>query len=243
MIERAKLISRLNAYLNTDNAPEQNGLQVEGRPRIGRIVFGVSASMALFEAAAKAGADMIITHHGLIWDKPQKITGLFGRRVSFLIKNNINLAAWHLPLDMHPAAGNNARLAKTLGLKNIKPFGDYHGLAIGVKGSLKPALDIKQIHQKLGGECLPFGPQKVSSAAIVSGGAHSMLEQAAQAGVGLYITGSRDEYVLEYAKEAKINFIAMGHYNSERAGVQALMKYVAAEFNVKVEFIDVPNPF
>lgn len=243
MVHRDKIIQALHKHLNVEQTPEHNGLQVEGKEEIKRIVFGVSANMALFKEAVKEKADMIITHHGLIWDKSLKITGVFGKRVSFLIKNDINLAAYHLPLDKHPVLGNNAQLAKLMGLKNIKPFGNYHGLDIGFKGELKPAIHIEKLCAKLNGECLLFGREKVSSVAVVSGGAHNMTEQAVNAGVDLYVTGSRDEYVVEYCREAKINFIAMGHYNSERLGIQALMKYIASKFKVSCIFIDVPNPF
>ncbi len=243
MIQRDRLLKNLYAYLDVQSAPEANGLQVECGENISKIVFGVSANKALFEAAKKAGADAVITHHGLIWDKPQKITGVFGARVKFLIKNNINLISYHLPLDKHPVVGNNACLARLLGVDKKEPFGLYHGMAIGFKGKLKKAKKIEDIYKLLGGECLAFGPKTVKSAAFVSGGAHDMTEQAAEQGVDLYICGSRDEYIREYCREAKINFIAMGHYNSEKFGVQALMEYVRKSFNVSVCFIDIPNSF
>ncbi len=243
MIQRDSLLKNLYKYLDVQSAPEANGLQVEGGKNISKIVFGVSANMALFEAAKKAGADTVITHHGLIWDKPQKITGVFGARVKFLVRNNINLISYHLPLDKHPVVGNNACLARLLGIEKKAPFGLYHGINIGFKGKLKKAKKIEDIYKLLGGECLAFGPQTVKSAAFVSGGAHDMVEQAAEQGADLYICGSRDEYIREYCREAKINFIAMGHYNSEKLGVQALMVYIKKHFKVKVCFIDIPNPF
>lgn len=243
MIHRDKILADINAYLNISAAPEHNGLQVEGAPDIRKIVFGVSASMALFEAAAKAGADMILTHHGLVWDEAMPITGVFGRRAGFLLKNNINLAAYHLPLDMHPVIGNNAMLAKKLGLKNIKPFGEYHGKMIGLRGSFARPVSVRGLAKELGGECISTPDAKAKTAAIVSGGAHRMLSQAERAGVDLYITGSRDEFVVEYCKEAKINFIAMGHYNSEKLGIMALKNYVSKKFRVAAEFVDIPNPF
>ncbi|MDR0645955.1 MAG: Nif3-like dinuclear metal center hexameric protein [Elusimicrobiota bacterium] len=243
MLYRNEIISALNKYLNVAAAPEHNGLQVEGKDEIRKIIFGVSAHTALFKAALKAEADMIIVHHGLIWDKSQSITGVFGGRVRFLIKNDINLAAYHLPLDFHPIVGNNTQIAKFIGLKNIVPFGNYRGKDIGFKGGFKRAADIETICKKLNGECLLFGNAKINRAAIVSGGAHDMLEQAADAGVDLFITGSRDEFVVEYCREAKINFIAMGHYNSEIFGVKALESYVKKRFKAQTKFIDIPNPF
>ncbi len=243
MIYREQIIKALNEYLDVPSNPEHNGLQVEGKREIERIAFGVSANMALFKEALAFKADMIITHHGLIWDKPQPLTGVFGRRAAFLIKNDINLAAYHLPLDKHPVIGNNACLAKLLALQDVKPFGDYHGTKIGVSGTLPKPENIKNIYELLNGECLAFGKDIISKVAIVSGGAHNMFEQAIEEGADLYITGSRDEYIVEHCREAEINFIAMGHYNSERLGIQSLMEYVNKNFKAQTKFIEVANPF
>ncbi len=243
MVKRDALIKAVNDYLDTASAPEYNGLQVEGKENIERAVFGVSANMALFKKAAAQKADIIFVHHGLLWGKQQALTGVFGHRVAFLMKNDINLAGFHLPLDKHPVCGNNAQLAKLLGLKNIKPFGNYHGMAIGFIGELQKNEQFSAICKKLGGEFLPFGKKTVRKIALVSGGAHDMLEQAIAQKADLYITGSRDEYVTETCREAQINFIAMGHYNSERLGIKALMEYVSANFKVETSFIEVKNPF
>lgn len=243
MVERDTLVKDLNKYLDVAANPEHNGLQVQGKKQINKIAFGVSATMALFEEAKNFGADMIIVHHGLFWNKVQTITGVFGQRIAFLTKNDINLAGYHLPLDKHPIIGNNACLAKLLKLKDLKPFGTYHGQEIGLIGKTTKSCDIKKIHEILKGEALFFGPKQVKTVAIVSGGAHDMLEEASLAKADLYITGSRDEYITEYCREAKINFIAMGHYNSERLGIQALMNYVSKKFKVQTKFIDIQNPF
>ncbi len=243
MVERDTLIKDLNKYLDVSACPEHNGLQVQGKTQINKIVFGVSATMALFKEAKKFDADMIIVHHGLFWNQVQTVTGVFGQRIAYLTKNDINLAGYHLPLDKHKVIGNNACLAKLLKLKDLKPFGTYHGQEIGFIGKTAKSCDIKKIHEILKGEALFFGPSKVNTVAIVSGGAHDMLEEAVLAKADLYITGSRDEYITEYCREAKINFIAMGHYNSERLGVQALMNYVSKKFKVQTKFIDIQNPF
>lgn len=243
MVQRDILIKALNKYLEVSANPEHNGLQVQGKTEINKIVFGVSANMALFKEADIFGADMIIVHHGLFWNEVKTLTGIFGQRISYLIKRDINLAAYHLPLDKHKDVGNNACLAKLLNLKNIKPFGNYHGQEIGFCGKMAKPCEMGKIHTLLKGEALFFGPSKVKTVAIVSGGAHDMLEEAVLAKADLYITGSRDEYITEYCREAKINFIAMGHYNSERLGICALMNYVSKKFKVKTKFIDTPNPF
>lgn len=243
MIQRDTILKDVNKLLNVALTPEHNGLQVEGKREIKKIVFGVSATMELFKCAKEAGADMVMTHHGLIWNNAETITGVLGRRVAFLIKNDINLASYHLPLDRHPKLGNNAQLAAKMGLKNIKPFGTYHGIDIGFVGEVKPARDIENFCALLNGECVVCGPEKVKKVAVVSGGAHDMLGQAIEAGADLFVTGSRDEYVLEQCREACINFIAMGHYNSEVYGIKALMEYIKKHYKVEVQFIDVPNPF
>ena len=237
------IVKDLNKLLQIDLTPEQNGLQVEGVKEIKKIVFGVSANMALFDAAVKKGAQMIIVHHGLLWGHEQKLTGIFGARVRFLIKNDLNLVAYHLPLDKHPILGNNAGLAKLLGLKNLKAFGTYKGLKIGFKGNLNKPKSFESIFKTLGGEGLNFGPKQIKTVAIVSGGAHDMLEEAIQEKADLYICGSRDEYVQELAREGKINFIAMGHYNSEKLGISALKKYIDKKYKVSPEFVDIKNPF
>lgn len=238
-----EIVKDLNKLLQIDLTPEQNGLQVEGTKEIKKIVFGVSANMALFEQAVKKGAQMLIVHHGLLWGHEQKLTGVFGARVRFLIKNDLNLVAYHLPLDKHPVLGNNAGLAKMLGLKNLKPFGTYKGLKIGFKGNLPKPKSFENIFKMLGGEGLNFGPKQIKTVAIVSGGAHDMLEEAIQEHADLYICGSRDEYVQELAREGKINFIAMGHYNSEKLGILALKKYIDKKYKVSTEFVDIKNPF
>ena len=152
-----KIVKEINELLNVSLTPEHNGLQVEGKKEINKIVFGVSANMALFEAAKQQGADMVMTHHGLIWNNPENISGVFGKRVAFLIKNDINLVSYHLPLDRHPKLGNNAQLAALMGLKNLKPFGNYHGIDIGFTGEVKPAKDMEHFCALLNGECVFCG--------------------------------------------------------------------------------------
>lgn len=242
-IARDIIVKDLNKLLQIDLIPEQNGLQVEGTEKINKIIFGVSANMALFEAAVREKAQMLIVHHGLFWGHEQKITGVFGKRIKFLIKNNLNLVAYHLPLDKHPVLGNNAGLSKTLGLKNLKPFGTYKDLKIGFKGTLAKEKSFESIFKTLGGEGLNLGPKNIKTVALVSGGAHDMLEEAIQEKCDLYICGSRDEYVQELAREGKINFIAMGHYNSEKLGVLALKNYIDKKYKVSTKFIDIKNPF
>jgi len=246
MVSRENVIKFINEYLKSETVKDvsQNGLQVEGVSDVKKIVFGVSANMEFFRRAAAAGADMVVVHHGLLWSDNPVITGVFRRRIEFLIKNNINLCAWHLPLDMHPAVGNNAQIAQRLGLKNLKPFGEYHGVKIGFCGELKTPLAAGEIEKKLGLKAnIIFNTWKkeIIKIAVVSGGGQGMFFQAEDAGADLFITGSADEFVQELARETEVNFMALGHYNSETFGVKALMEIVAKKFKTEVAFIDVAN--
>ncbi|MBR2865636.1 MAG: Nif3-like dinuclear metal center hexameric protein [Elusimicrobiaceae bacterium] len=249
MTTRDKVVSAINEYLQISSVADAslNGLQVEGRARVQKIVFGVSANLELFKRAQKAGADMIVVHHGLLWGKEQALTGAFGRRVGFLLQNQISLLGYHLPLDKHPQIGHNALLMKCLSAKDILPFAEYHGQTIGFCGEIaKTALTavVSKLEKICGGKAvvLPFGPKQIRKVGIVSGGGWSMLPDAIAQGLDLFVTGSLDEPAQEICREGKIHCAALGHYNSEKIGVLALMEWVAEQFTVDVEFIDVKNP-
>lgn len=238
----------LDTYLDIAHIPDasHNGLQVAGASRVGKIVFGVSASLKLFEKAAAAGADLIVVHHGLLWGQEQPITGLLRERLAYLLSHNIGLAGYHLPLDKHPVVGHNACLLRCLNAQQIQPFGQYHGVEIGYCGHIN--LPLAQVAATLESYCqtkaqiLPYGAPQVDTVAVVSGGAHSLLPQAIAQKMDVYITGVLDEPVQEWCREGHINCIALGHYNSEKPGVLALKELVAKHFHVETEFIDVPNP-
>jgi len=249
MTTREDVVSFVNDYLQISAVPDSslNGLQVEGRDTVRKIVFGVSAGLELFKKAKAAGADMIIVHHGLLWGKEQALIGAFGLRVAFLLQNQISLLGYHLPLDKHPKIGHNALLLKSLKAKNIRPFASYHGQEIGFWGQIKPQ-SLKSVVSQLEHTCqaqaltLDFGEKKISKVGVVSGGGWSMLPDAINLGLDLFVTGSVDEPVQEMCREGRINCAALGHYNSEKIGVLALMKQVQSRFQVEVEFIDIKNP-
>ena len=239
----------VNEYLLVDTIADSslNGLQVQGRARVRKIAFGVSANMALFERAQKAGADMIIVHHGLLWGKEQALTGTFGRRAGFLLKHDISLLGYHLPLDKHPVIGHNALLLKALKAHSFKPFAPYHGQTIGFFGEMKPVALTTIVHkleEVCGGKAqvFAFGPAKVKTVGVVSGGGWSMISDGVEQGLDLFVTGSVDEPVQELCREGKISCVALGHYNSEKIGVLALMELVQKQFGVDVQFIDIANP-
>lgn len=243
-----EIIGFLNAYLNVSQIPDisQNGLQVDGPKEINKIAFGVSASKELFVRAKTTGAQLIVVHHGILWGKEQRLTGSFGERVRFLMQNGLALAGYHLPLDLHPVIGHNACLIKHLGGQDVQPFGQYHGAEIGYKARvdlpLAEACSLLESYCQAQGKLFAFGPQHIHTVGVVSGGGWSMLPQAAEQKLDLYVTGSLEEQVQEWCREAGINCLALGHYNSEKPGVLALMDLTRRQFNIDTEFIDVPNP-
>ncbi len=249
MVTREDVVHFLDEYLLADSITDSslNGLQVEGRRCVRKIVFGVSANLELFKRAKTAGADMIVVHHGLLWGKEQALTGLFGRRVGFLLENQISLLGYHLPLDKHPVLGHNALLLKSLSARQLRPFADYHGQTIGFYGQLPAAVSLKSVVQKLTRVCggkatvLAFGPGKIRTVGVVSGGGWSLLPEAIAAGLDLFVTGSLEEPVQELCREGHLNCVGLGHYNSEKIGVRALMELVSKQFSVETEFIDIQN--
>jgi dinuclear metal center YbgI/SA1388 family protein len=237
----------LEAAAGKDFGP--NGLQVQGRRPIRKIATGVSSCVELFERARDAGADAVLVHHGLFWDgMPRQLTGHTYARVATLLEAGIHLLAYHLPLDRHPELGNNILAVKRLGLYSVEPFADYHGLPIGFRGRYPEPVSREELVTRcrtvFGQEPLAFlhGPEEISTVGMVSGGAAGELHQAIAAGLDAYITGEPTEWVMNVAKESRIHFLAVGHYASERLGIQALGDHLAARFGLTHEFIDIPNP-
>lgn len=250
MVKRDAIVSHLNNYLRIAAVADssRNGLQVEGSREVSKIVLGVSASLELLKKAVKSGAEMVIVHHGIVWDKPHIFKGALKEKLRLLFENNVNLLAYHLPLDMHEKTGNNIQILKYFGAGGIKPFGKYKDRHIGYKGTLrKPAALDKLaaiLRAKLDSSplCFSFGQTAVRKIGVVSGGGQGMLPEAIEEGLDLFITGEVSEFVQEMCREGKINFISAGHYNSEKAGIMALAGLISGKFGVKTEFADIPNP-
>jgi dinuclear metal center YbgI/SA1388 family protein len=220
------------------------GLQVAGAREVDRIACGVSASLELFEQAAGSGAQMLLVHHGLLWDRDSRVIDDAGRRrLKALLDAEITLAAYHLALDAHPEVGNNALLARELGVDPSEPFA-----GIGFGGQLVEPVSVEQfvarVREKLGSEpvVFPHGPDRIERAAVVTGGAARHLADAAREGYELFLTGEPAEPSLHTARELGIHFVAAGHYATERIGIQALTKRLAEQFHLEWEFIDLPNP-
>jgi dinuclear metal center YbgI/SA1388 family protein len=250
-IRRHDLIVYLDQYLDASRGRDYgpNGLQVEGRDEIRKIVTSVSACHELFVRAREAGADAVLVHHGLFWDgMPRTLTGFQFRRVSELIRGEMSLIAYHLPLDRHAEVGNNAVAGRAFGLADLEPFGLHEGLPIGFKGRFpEPAAAAELLHRCrriYGQEPLAFltGPDPVRSLGIISGGAQREFYDAIEDGLDAYITGEVSEWIMNVAREAGVHYLAAGHYATERLGIRALGEHLAERFGIEAEFIDVPNP-
>jgi dinuclear metal center YbgI/SA1388 family protein len=249
-MHRKEFEDTINGWLRPEAFSDAaiNGLQVEGREELRKVATGVSACAALFREALAWGADAVAVHHGLLWKGMDLDIRLAHReRLKLLLANDLNLFAWHLPLDAHPELGNNAQIAKKLGLGDVQPFGEYHGTLIGMKGMLDaPVADLLGRVRALVGDPLihvPGGPEVVRSVGIVSGGAQREFTQAPDAGLDAYVTGEISEYNVELAAELKCHFIAAGHYRTERFGIRALTEKINSDLKVEARFFDLPHPY
>lgn len=248
-IKREELEKYLNQLLKVDEFDDlgPNGLQVEGRPQIEKIITGVSGCVELFEKAIQENADTIIVHHGIIWEFENPVfKGGYKKRVKLLLENNINLFGFHLPLDAHDEFGNNAVLADILGLEDRQPFGSFNGTKVGVKGQIGQSSDhvFETIKKEINSDAVifPSGPGKIEQAGIISGGAEKSIKEAVAEGLDLFLTGEVSEHIMHYAREEGIHFVAAGHHATECYGAQALGQHLADKFDLDVEFINIPNP-
>jgi dinuclear metal center YbgI/SA1388 family protein len=244
----AYLDETLAAHVGADYGP--NGLQVEGRQEVRRLVTGVSACQELFVRAAQAGADAVLVHHGLFWDfqAPVRLTGHLGQRVATLVRHDLSLLAYHLPLDRHPEFGNNVLAARGLGLESLVPFAEHAGVPVGFRGHFSPPISPQELTARCAGlfgqeplACL-HGPASVRTLGMVSGGAQRNLYTAIDARLDAFVTGEISEWVMNVAREESIHYLACGHHATERLGVRALGEHLAQRFGLTVEFLDVPNP-
>lgn len=253
MAKRAEIVSYIDTLLDVKNIPDYGpqGMQVEGSAHVVRIVLGVSAHQALFEAATKIKAEMIIVHHGLLWDNlPRTVVGWRKSRLKILLDHDITLLGYHLALDAHREIGNNAQLGAILGCTSTDILLYEQGnLNIGWMGSLPEPVTftklVAQVSDTIGKPlAFPFGKELVSTIGIVSGGAGSIqrVSEAIDKGCDVYLTGVLYEESYALAREAQLNIIAAGHYNTEKFGVIALGKKLEEKFGVATEFVDIPNP-
>jgi len=248
-MHRQELTTHLDAYLQitafVDNS--QNGLQVQGREEIHRVAAAVDACQETIDAAANANVDLLLVHHGLFWDKPEKLVGPNYQRVKKIIESGLNLYCAHLPLDAHPEVGNNAVLARRLGFAPVAGFGNYHGRDIGYIVETNAAIAqtefLRRLHEALGNDIRAdfFGTNMIQRLAIVSGYGASLLPQAIAAGVDAFLTGEPSHTRYHLCKENRFNVVYGGHYATETFGVIALAQHLEAKFGLPYQFLDFPT--
>lgn len=247
MIDRARLETHLNQVMEPGRFKDYgpNGLQVEGKAEVRRLVCGVTASLALIDAAIAVQADAILVHHGLFWrGQDGRVTGWMKQRLARLLSHDISLFAYHLPLDAHPELGNNAQLGARLGWVADRRFGDQDlGFCAPVAATTLDALSA-QLKSQLGRDvvAVPGDGRAFRRVAWCTGGAQGYFEAAIAAGADVFVTGEISEPQAHYAAETGVAFIAAGHHATERYGVQALGERVAGDLGLELRFIDLPNP-
>jgi dinuclear metal center YbgI/SA1388 family protein len=225
-----------------------NGLQVaNGSLSVEKAAFAVDACLESIRRAAEWEADLLFVHHGLFWGRPLAVTGGHYQRLRALIQADMALYAVHLPLDMHAELGNNAGLARRIGLQQLEPFGEYKGVKIGFKGVLPETRTLEQLvraccgNHEQGINVLPFGPEKINTVGIVSGGAADEAYQAMDEKLDLFITGDASHEIYHHCLEGGINVIFGGHYLTETAGVRQLAEHLQSETDLRTRFFDIPT--
>ncbi len=248
-VKLAELTSYLDTYLNHQDVVDEpsalNGLQVDGPDTVERIAVAVDACQVTIDAAIAQGAQLLLVHHGLFWRGVEPVTGRHGRRLRALLTNGVALYSSHLPLDLHREVGNNAVLARALGIPGTESFGDYHGQAIGVVGHLE--LDLAELARRtesiLGTppHVLSCGPARTRRVGVITGGGGSMIRDAHAADIDTYITGEGAHHTYFDAEELGMNVLYAGHYATETVGVKALAAHLKTTFDVPWDFIDHPT--
>jgi dinuclear metal center YbgI/SA1388 family protein len=247
-----EIIAHLDALLEIDRYADYgpNGLQVPGAAEVTTVVTGVSAQRALFERAIEEGAQLVLAHHGILWDfDPRRIGRAQATRLRLLLTHDVALAGYHLPLDGHPEIGNNALLADGLGADERTPAFPHKGVPLGTiarfAGDGIPARELfARVATLTDREPLVFdaGPDRIRTLGIVSGSAANSLSEAIELGLDAFMTGEPKEHVMAEARENDIHFIAAGHYATETFGIRRLGELVAERFGVEHVFVDLPNP-
>jgi dinuclear metal center YbgI/SA1388 family protein len=248
-MQLAELVAYLDGYLRVAEVPDAphalNGLQVANDGTVSRVAAAVDLCDATVGMAAEQGADLLLVHHGLFWGGLRPLTGRTHRRVTGLITKNIALYSAHLPLDVHPDVGNNAVLARKLGVSLQGEFGEEYGIAIGRWGDSdlsRPAFQ-DRVAAVLGStpRLMAFGPDHVRRVGIVTGAAGSMIAQAAAAGLDTFVTGEGAHHTFFDAEELRLNVFYAGHYATETVGVKALAEHLQARFHLPWSFLDHPT--
>jgi dinuclear metal center YbgI/SA1388 family protein len=243
------LVNYLDGYLRIAELPDYpgalNGLQVANEGQVSRVAAAVDASASAIRSALERGCDVLLVHHGLFWDGSRPVTGRRYRRLKALLDAGVAVYSAHLPLDVHPEVGNNAVLARELGVTVDGGFGSYEGVAVGVRGRLKISREAlaARLDDLLGGpvKLIPGGPERIATVAVVTGGAGSMLPEAAAAGIDALVTGEGAHHTFFDAMEGGVNAYYGGHYATETWGVRALARHLEERFGLPWDFIDLPT--
>ncbi|MGA7799774.1 MAG: Nif3-like dinuclear metal center hexameric protein [Gammaproteobacteria bacterium] len=251
MVALHELVSYADRLLAADEFADYspNGLQVEGRPQVRKLVSGVTASLALIDAAIAAEADALLVHHGYFWKgEDARIVGMKRARLARLLAADVSLLAYHLPLDAHPEYGNNAQLAKVLDFTVEGRFGTGRGPDLAMHGTLPRPLSPTRLGEHLAARLgrpplhVAGGPETIRTLGWCTGAAQSLIEAASSCGLDAFISGEISEPTVHVARECGIHFFAAGHHATERYGVRALGAHLAAEFGVAHAFIDMDSP-
>jgi len=243
-------------YLNTLLKPEQikdfcpNGLQIQGRDKVSKVITGVTATQALIEQAIAEKADALVVHHGFFWkNESYVIRGMKHKRIKALLENDISLFAYHLPLDIHPTLGNNAQLAKLFSINNVAPLELGNALSVAVQGDfsseLTPQALEQRINEQLNRSCLHIAApsnKAIKTVAWCSGGGQGYIELAAEQGIDAFISGEVSEQTTHVAREMDIHFYCAGHHATERYGAKALAEHFNQHLSIEAKFIDIDNP-
>ncbi|MCW8108526.1 Nif3-like dinuclear metal center hexameric protein [Alteromonas ponticola] len=250
-ITRQLLLQELTDLLQPDKVNDYcpNGLQIEGKPSIDSIITGVTASQALIDAAIVRKADAVLVHHGYFWrGEAPALTGIKYRRIASLIKHDINLFAYHLPIDVHPTLGNNVQLGKILEIDGLHAVPSFVPEGIVFQGHYALPKSSEEftalISRKLNRAPVVVGDstRRIAKVAWCTGGGQSFIEQAVQLGIDAFISGEISEQTTHIARESGIFYCAAGHHATERYGVKAVGEHLASTLKVNVEFVDIDNP-
>ena len=251
-VKRSEFGAGLDAFLDPDRMRDYcpNGLQVEGREEIGRVAFGVTASLALLERAAAWGADAVVVHHGLFWrgQGEVRVERSLRARLKALLDREMNLFGYHLPLDRHPEVGNNAVLARLLGAAKTTPAFEWEGTSIGLAAAYERPRPFGEFVAAVAAATRrdPLvegaGPAEIRTFGVVTGGAARSVEEAARRGLDAFVTGEPSEAAVHLAREEGIHFVAAGHHATERFGVAALAEWVRTHYALETTIIEINNP-
>lgn len=250
-VSNSQLLESLNRLLKPEKVKDYcpNGLQVEGKREITKLVTGVTASQALIDHAVSINADAILVHHGYFWKGESPcITGMKRNRIHTLMQHNINLYAYHLPLDIHPSLGNNAQLAKLLGIVDVSPLEQNNPQSVVMQGRFADGISATELTNLLS-NVLTRPPlhesadkTNIETVAWCTGGGQGYIELAGEKGIDAYITGEVSEQTIHTAREMDIHFYAAGHHATERYGVKALGEFIQQELEIETVFVDIDNP-